>query len=88
MNKFNFLREYIPTEETEFYKNIFIECYSNGSRVIFFQFDGIPYKEMTVPENVPIKSVLDILNEFVFEIYNETTVDIIESHLEIFFRNF
>jgi hypothetical protein len=43
---------------------------------------------MTIPETAPTRAVLDIINVFQYEFYDETTVDNIESHLEIFFRNF
>jgi hypothetical protein len=88
MDGFKFLQEYCPVIKQPFDNNIYIQVYSNGQRVIFFEFDGIPYKSMIIPEAAPTRAVSDIINEFVYEIYNEITVDIIEAHLEIFFRNF
>jgi hypothetical protein len=88
MDGFKFLQEYCPFIKQPFDNNIYIQVYPNGQRVIFFEFDGIPYKSMTIPETAPTRAVLDIINVFQYEFYDETTVDNIESHLEIFFRNF
>jgi hypothetical protein len=87
VNNFKFLNEYHPTKK-EGFENLYIQIYPNGQRVILFEFDGIPYKAILIPEAAPTRAVLDIINEFQYEIYDETTVDTIEAHLEIFFRNF
>lgn len=87
MSEFKFLRDYTPISKQGF-ENVYVEVYPNGQRVIFFELEGMTYKSILIPETAPTRAVLDIINEFQYEIYDETTVDNIEAHLEIFFRNF
>jgi hypothetical protein len=88
MSEFKFLREYVPPTKKELHQNVYVECFPNGERIIFFEIEGILYRQLTIPEDAPTKSVLDIVNLFVYEIYDSETVDTIVAHLEIFFRNF